>query len=240
MESPCLVIANPAYGFPTLPEAIDTAISASRRTAAGETRKIHLTKNNAYSPLEYAYVTSIANAVVGTRTVSNTYEEVRNDSANARTIANESISLQENVHAKYSSQQSILSELDSTNGLYSTLFEQRRASRKRRKCKDLACDATIAFAALTSILLSGAVIAACVAYEFRNISSSRNNSHVRNNPTLSDQCNCTLESELKSNNVSLLFRCVCLMHCVHVIPTLFSTAVVVNDTLHCLFMLPTI
>ena len=226
MESPCLVITNPAYGFATLPETTDTATSATRRAGTRERERIHLTANNAYSSLEYSYVTWTPNAAVGPRTARNAYEEVRNGSANLRTTANELISMRHNVLASYSasSQQSLLSELDSPNGLYSTLFEQRRASRKRRKRKYLACDATIVFAALASIVLSGVVIAACVAYEFRHISSSGNSSHVRNNTSLPDQCNCTLGSEFKWNSVSRLFIVICLANALRALNshTIFS------------------
>ena len=114
---------------------------------------------------------------IETRTASSTHEEVRNGISNSRAISNVSVSLQEAERAKYRSQlQSILSELYSTNGPNSTLFEPRRpifeqriASGKRTKRKDLACNAIIAFVALTSILLSGAVIAACVAYTLTSL-----------------------------------------------------------------------
>ena len=199
MESSCLVITNPAYGVPTLPEKTDAGTSATRRPATEETRNVHMIANNAYSSLEYAYVTSTSNGGAGTRTATNTYEEVRIGRANSRTTsANESFSLRQNVHARYAPQQrSVLFELHSTNGLYSTLFEQNRARRKRRKRRDLACDVAIAFAALASMMLSGAVIASYAAYESHNVILLKNSSHVGDNTTLSDdQCNCTLQGEL--------------------------------------------
>lgn len=202
MESSCLVITNPAYGVPTLPEKTDAGTSATRRAATEEARNVHMIENNAYASLEYACVTSTSNGGAGTRTVTNTYEEVRIGRANSRTTsATESFSLRKNVHAKHAPQQlrSVLFELHSTNGLYSTLFEQNGARGKRRKRRDLACDVAIAFAALASMMLSGAVIASCAAYESHNVTLLKNSSHVGNNTTYTqpdDQCNCTLQGEL--------------------------------------------
>ena len=181
MELTCLT--NPVYDSPDSPESTDSTNSVSKRAALG----IELQGNPAYGPLENVRDPEDYSSPE-TRAAIRTYEEVilGDDIAVSSILSNDLIQVPENVYATHRSQDSLIlhsnasSNDDRSSDRYNSdmLLERRKPSGENQKCGKQARDATIALAALMSILLSGCVIALSVTFLQAH-----------------DQCSCTPKSE---------------------------------------------
>ena len=191
MELTCLANPEPAYDLPDFPNSTDPTTSVGRRRTAG----IDLQGNVAYGSSEnvrkdyFSAVSSGANS---------TYAEVRNGNVASPVLSNGLLLVPDNLYATHCSQDSLVLHSNSKDRYNSIiLFERRKLFGKYRKCGKQARDATIALAALMSILLSGCVITISVTYDFLSVPSTNSHVQAQNATLLSDPCSCTSKGEWK-------------------------------------------
>ena len=186
MESPCLVNSEPAYDLPAFPT--DPTSSVGNRV----TREIQLQGNVAYSSADTTWEDD---SFGGTATANNTYEEVRNGTVPSTILANEVLTVRENLHATHCSQESLPLQSNSKDRFDNIIFfERRKTFGECGRRGKLTWETTIALTALLSILIAGTAIAFGVMYKFLWIPSSNGSSQAQNETTLSDQCYCEWKS----------------------------------------------
>ena len=182
MELPCLANPEPVSDYLDFPESTDPTSSVSNVSLG-----IELQSNVAYGSSEYVRK---ADSSPGASPVNSTYEEVRNVTANSQLI-----SVRENVHSRYSPQDSLTLQSDPKDRYYNVILPERRKPSGKRGKQGRDGTACVALAALMSILLSGSVIVLSVRYKFPGVPSNNSYSQAQSATTgmLPDQYSCIRE-----------------------------------------------
>ena len=202
MELPCLVSTNSAYdvGLSSFPRTV-------RRTTE-EKRKFQIQSNDAYSSSSDYRPSPVPKPRTESRQANHAHAQDWDRSATSRAvndaIYSEPISLHDNANTTPGSKRPT-SLRSSTTGRSSIAFRRRKAKGKERKCRDVTFDATIAFVAMFSIVLSGTLIVVSITCELFVVPSRNIYSSDENNITVCDQ------SELTGNNLLYIRVQVCVL-----------------------------